>query len=214
MQTTKTIVLDVPAPRGTFPLRHLEAYVQACLSRYADKPGMTVAELSQLEQDRKSMMTTISGDTMSTTIEKTLTYTEQLADDLERATAGLLSLRELYDENGQLKTGPDGKVPKDVLKKLRAVVWADYVRPVSGSGVEGTSAPPAGPAVPNVAPTPEEIAAQQEQAQRDEWMRFVQESGFGWDLNKADNIKALKQQATNMGIPWEKAAGWIGIAAE
>ena len=204
----KRITVPVTAPSGTFNLRALEAYVQECLRLYADKPGMTDAERSQLEQDRKTLTTTIKDGTLVTTIDKTLTYAEELADDLERATAGLLSLRDLYDENGQLITGPDGKVPGYVLQKLREVVWADYVRRF-GSGVEGTQGPTA--AVSNVAYTPEEIAAEEERRQHTTWMNFVQESGFAWDLNNKDNIKALKQQATNLGIPWAKVAAWIGL---
>jgi hypothetical protein len=211
---TKRITVPVQAPVGSFGLRALETYVQECLRLYADKPVMSDAERSQLEQDRKTLTTTIVGNTLVTTIDKSLTYAEELADDLEQAVAGLRSLRDLYDENGQLKTGPDGKVPKDVLQKLRAVVWADYVRPQPGSGIEGTQGPAAGPATPNVNPTPEQLAVELERQQHETWMNFVQQSGFGWDLTNPDNLKILRKEAARLGIPWSKAGPWIGLAGE
>lgn len=119
---TKKIVLTVEAPRGTFPLRHLEAYVQECLRQFPATSDMSPAEKSQLEQDLNTLTTTISGGTLTTTIEKTLSPTEDLADQLHEANARLVALRDIYDATGRLRVGADGRVPPDVEKLLRSVI--------------------------------------------------------------------------------------------
>ena len=205
---TQIRVVPVTAPRGSFPLRHLESYVQDCLRLYADRPDMTDAEKSTLELDRRTLRTRIVGDTLVTTITKTLTHAEELADDLQRATAGLLSLRSLYDENGQLKTDENGQVPGDVLKKLREVIWADYVRPQTGSGVEGTQATAAPPAEPNgpVAPPPPQTYDQR---------RLIWETGLamgGWTI--PDQIDVAIKYVRQMVLPDltdEEAYRWESI---
>lgn len=131
---TEIQVVKVTAPRGSFPLRHLEAYVQECLRQYADQPNMSDAEKSILEQDRRTLTTSIVGDTLVTTITKTLTYTEELQKDLADAIRDRLNFRDrYYDENGQFKNTPEA------IEALREMLFKDYVRDHSASGPDSVT---------------------------------------------------------------------------
>lgn len=180
------------APGQRIPLRHLEAWVQDARRRIL--AGAVTDEDKARAMREADSAEVGGGEAMTITYTDELTALEQAQQDLADATADLLTLqREAFDENGQLKGGD--AVPAEIRALLRKIAFARYVKPETGSGIEGTQGPAAGPATPN-APTPPAPAPSDEH--RRGLFRTVSSVG-GWKLPE-DAATALKY-AQQHGMP-------------
>jgi len=182
------------------PLRWLESLVQEARNRIL-AGAVSDEDKARVMREADSAMV-YGAENLRITYTDELTQTEQLQEDLVNATKGLLSLRSLYDENGMLRVGPDGKVPADVLQKLREVVWADYVREGIGS-IEGTNANPAEPIKPN---TKDDVVPQKDR--KTQFLEYFKNAG--WVL--PGNERELYNDSVNSGkFTLAEAEEWLGV---
>lgn len=126
------------------PLGWLTALQQDSIRIIRARNGPTVTPADEARVQREVDGARVYGsEHLSVRYPDELSALEQAQQDLADATAALLDFRtQHYDENGQLKKTPEA------LAALHALMFASYVKPRPGSGIEGVQGPAAGPSAP------------------------------------------------------------------
>lgn len=184
-------------PGASIPLRWLESLVKDIRNRIMVG---AVSEEDKARVVREADSAQVWGvEQLRVTYTDELTQTEQLQLDLENATKGLLSLRQFYDDKGNLRLTSEGKLPDALVEELRKVVWANYVKNTIASQ-EGTQ-PDTTPVLVINNNDPIEVKVDR----KAQFLEYVKNAG--WKL--PGNERELYNDGIRLGFTPAEAEEWL-----